>query len=218
MSSKIAKAILDLSPTDWKGILTQGKLFLSHLYVETTLYPTPIIAEADFKPLVENADKAMVAAENGGDIEMANREEMCGKLLEAMGQKLIPYINGLWAGNRTNLEKSGAKVSALPSPVPPPDQPVIKKIVRGPEAGSVKIYLVRGVNSSLKKRSRTEYRIFMFEKEEDTKGIEIGDTTNSTKLIGYDVPESVYRYFSVRAKNTGGSSLLASKVRFFLSS
>lgn len=216
MSSKICKAILDLSPNDWNGVHTQGETFLSHLYVETTLYPSPVVTEADFKILVKDAGDAILAAEKGDDVAKANRLATCIILHTAMQDKLISYINSLWKGNRVNLEKSGAKISAEPTPVPPPDQPVIKKIEHGPVFGSVKIYLVRGVNSTLKKRSRTLYRIFMFEKEEDIKGVEIGSTYNSNKLYGYEVPVSEYRYFSVVAQNSGGSSLLASKVRFFL--
>jgi hypothetical protein len=133
-----------------------------------------------------------------------------------MSEKLIPYINGLYAGNRPSLEASGAPSGAEPSPVPAPDQPTISKVVAGPEPHSVKICLVRGVNSSLKKRSRSLYRIIMFEKEDDAKGVEIGSSTNSRKLIGYDVPENVTRYYAVVAQNTGGSSPLSSKVKFYI--
>jgi hypothetical protein len=216
MSSKICKAILDLRPDDWEGTYNQGNTFLTHLYVENVIYATPIIAKDDFTKMVEDAGKAITDANKGDDTEKAIREDLCRELHYAMGKKLIPYINGLWIGNLTNLEKSGAKVSADSSPVPPPDQPVINRIGRGPIAGSVKISLVRGVNSTLKRRSRTLYRVFMFEKEDDVKGTEVGSTYNSNKLYGYEVPESVNRYFSVQAQNSGGYSLLASKVKYYL--
>ena len=217
MSTKICKAILDLRPDDWDGIHNQGEVFLSHLYVETILYPTPIIAEVDFKALVTAAGEALTEAIKGDDADKALREETGEKLYTAMGQKLIPYINGLWSGNKVNLEKSGAKVSADPSPVPPPDTPTIKKIVPGPEPASVKVCLIRGINSTLKKRSRTLYRVFMFEKEDDAKGVEVGSSYNSNKLYGYDIPLSVYRYYGVSAQNSGGTSPLSSKTKFYLS-
>lgn len=115
-----------------------------------------------------------------------------------------------------NLEKSGAKISAERSKVPPPDQPIISKIVNGPESGSIKIYLVRGKKSADKKRSKKQYFIFMFEKEDDVKGVEVGKSWDSRYLYGYDIPFSVYRYFGVRAENSGGSSLLSSKVKYYL--
>jgi hypothetical protein len=211
------KAILDLKNDDHEGVYLQGTVFVAKLYLETILYPSPIIPELDFKVLVKNSGDCNTAAEKGGDVEIAAQIAATITLHKAMGDKLIPYINSLWKGNRVNLEKSGAKISAERSKVPPPETPVISRVVRGPVTGSIKIYLMRGVKSSQKKRSKKQYRIFMFEKEDDTKGIEIGSAFDSRKLIGYDVPESVYRYFSVRAENSGGSSLLASKVRFFLS-
>lgn len=216
MADDNCKAILDLKNDDHEGVYLQGTVFLAKLYVETTLYPSPIVPEVDFKALVKDCGDCNTAAEKGGDAEIAAQIAATLSLHKAMGKKLIPYINSLWEGNRLNLEKSGAKISAERSKVPPPEQPVISRIVRGPEAGSIKIYLVRGVNSSQKKRSKKQYRIFMFEKDDDTKGTDIGGSWDSRYLIGYGVPESVYRYFSVRVENSGGSSLLASKVRFFL--
>jgi hypothetical protein len=216
MADYLVKAILDLDRDDHDGIYNQGGVFLEGLYKETTIYVTPIIAKDEFTLLVTDMGNAKIAAEGGSDVDKAVLLECSDKLFNAMSDKLIPYINSLWKGNRVNIEKSGAKVSAEPSKVPPPDQPVISRIVRGPESGSIKIYLVRGVKSSVKKRSKKLYRIFMFEKEDDVNGIEIGSTFDSRKLIGYDVPASVYRYFGVRAENSGGSSLLSSKVKFFL--
>ncbi len=216
MSDENCKAILDLLPTDFDGVYKQGGVFINTLYVETTLYATPIITEADFKPLVKDLGDANLAVANGGDVEKAIQMAASIKLHKAMGDKLIPYINSLWKGNRVNLEKSGAKISAEPKKVPPPDQPIIDRIVKGPVAGSLKVYLVRGKKSTLKKRSKKHYRIFMFEKEEDIKGVEVGDTFDSRTLFAYDVPASVYRFYAVRAENSGGSSLLSSKVKYFL--
>jgi hypothetical protein len=216
MADNAIKAILDLLETDHDGIYNQGGVFLEKLYKETILYATPIIDKDAFTKLVEDMGKAKVAAEGGSDVDKATLLECSGKLFRAMGDKLIPYINSLWKGNRVNIEKSGAKLSAERSKVPPPDQPVINRIVRGPESGSIKIYLVRGTKSSQKKRSKKEYRIYMFVNENDATGTEIGNTFDSRKLIGYGVPESVYRFFSVRAENSNGSSLLASKVKYFL--
>jgi hypothetical protein len=214
--SDTCKAILDLLPTDFDGVYKQGTVFLAKMYLETTLYATPIIAEVDFKPLVKDLGDANIAAENGGEVELAVQMACSVKLHKAMGKKLIPYINSLWEDNRVNLEKSGAKISAERSKVPPPEQPIISKIEAYNEAGSVKIYLVRGKQSTNKKRSKKQYRIFMFEKEDDAKGTEIGSSFDSRYLYGYEVPTAVYRFFAVRAENSGGSSLLSTKVKFYL--
>jgi hypothetical protein len=216
MADYLVKAILDLDRDDDDGIFNQGEVFLDKLYKETTIYVTPIIPKDEFTLLVTDMGNAKVAAEGGSDVDKAVLLECSDKLFNAMSDKLIPYINSLWKGNRVNIEKSGAKVSAEPSKVPPPDQPVISRIVRGPQSGSIKIYLVRGVKSSQKKRSKKEYHIYMFVNENDAVGTEIGSSWDSRYLFGYGVPESVYRYFGVRAENSNGSSLLSSKVKFFL--
>jgi hypothetical protein len=209
-------AILDLLATDCDGNLKQGNVFLTKLYQETVLYPTPTVTLTIFKGYVQDSADAITAAEKGGDVEIATRTQTTLTLHNAMSDKLIPYINSMWKGNRVNLEKSGAKISAVPSKVPPPDQPVIKKIVAGTEEGSVKIFLVRGIKSTDKKRSKKQYRIIMFENENDVKGVEVGSSWDSRKLYAYGVPYSVYRYFGVRAENSGGSSLLSIKGKYFL--
>jgi len=216
MSAKTCKAILDLLPTDYYGIIRQAVRFKDGLYMEATLYASPPITQTDFKDQYVISDQAATAAIEGGKHERSVRNTECAKLLEMMSGKLIPYINSLYTGNRPALEKSGARTSAEPSPVPPPEQPNISRVARGPEVNSVKVSLVRGVKSTLKKRSRTLYRIFMFEKEDDAKGIEIGSSSNSHKLYGFDVPENVNRYYAVMAQNTGGVSPLSSKVKYYL--
>jgi hypothetical protein len=172
MAKKICKAILDLSPNDFNGINDQAKLFLDGLYTETTLYATPPVTLTEFKDQYDKSYKATVAAIEGGKHERSIRDKECAMTHWMMGEKLIPYINGLYVDNRPLLEKSGAKTSSDPTPVPPPNPPNISRLENGPEPKSVKVFLVRGVKSNLKKRSRILYRIFMFEKEEDA--IEIG--------------------------------------------
>ena len=55
--------------------------------------------------------------------------------------------------------------------------------------------------------------------EKAKKGMKLTCVTtsfDSRMLFAYDVPTSVFRFFAVRAENSGGSSLLSSKVKFFL--
>jgi hypothetical protein len=216
MSEKIPKAVLDLEPNDWDGINNQGRRFLDGLYNRVDLYAEPPIKQIDFKALVETSEAATTAAIEGSKHDRTVRKTESRKLYNAMGLQLIPYINTLYSGNRTNLEASGAKTSVDPSPVPRPDTPQISRVVKGPDPNTVKIYLVRGVNSGLKRRSKTEYRIFMFEKEEDLEGKDVGSSFNSNNLIGRGIPYNVYKFFAVKAYNTGGASELSSKVKYFL--
>jgi hypothetical protein len=216
MSQKISKAVLDLEPNDWDGINNQGRRFLEGLYKQAILYPTPPIAVDDFTARVEASEAATTAAIEGSKHDRTVRKTAAKALYDAMALQLIPYINIKWSGNRSNLEASGAKTSTDPSPVPSPNTPQISRVAKGPDPNMVKIYLVRGVNSELKKRAKIEYTIFMFVNEDDPEGKEVGSSFNSNKLFGKGIPNSVYRYFAVQAKNTGGTSDLSSKYKFFL--
>ena len=216
MGTKICKAIMDVDPTDYDGINNLGKRLLEYLYKELTLYAVPPITQADFKVQLDKSELATSNAIEGSKLDKSIRNEEGGVLYGMMNGKLLPYVNGLYMGNRPNLEKSGFKTSSDPTPVPPPDQPVISRLVRGPEAATVKVYLVRGVNSELKKRSKKLYHLMMFEREEDMVGKEVGKSFDSRNLIGYGVPEGAYRFFAVYAENSGGVSILSSKVKFYL--
>jgi hypothetical protein len=216
MSDKISKAILDLKANDWDGINNQGRRFLEGMYKRIDIYPTPPIAKDAFTLLVETSEAATTAAIEGSKHDRTERKTEGTILYKAMSLQLIPYINTLWSGNRSNLEASGAKTSVFPSPVPRPDPPQISRVAKGPEPNTVKVYLVRGVNSGLKKRSRTEYRIFMFVNEDDLEGKDVGSSFNSTKLFGSGIPNNVIRYYGVIAKNSGGTSDLSSKAKFYL--
>ena len=216
MATKICKAVLNLDPNDWDGINKQGEKFLDNLYVHPAEYPDPPITEEEFKAQVTTSKQDTVAAVEGSKHDRSNREAEGTKLYDMMSYKLIPYINTLYIGNRTKIELSGAKTSVDPTPVPRPDAPIIKKIIKGPEPNTVQIKLVRGINPELKRRSRIENRIFMFEKEDDAVGEEVGCSFNSNKLIGHNIPENVARYYLVIAYNTGGVSDPSDKVKFYL--
>jgi hypothetical protein len=217
MASKICKAYLGLRSTDYNGINNQANLFLDNFYKESEIYPQPPKSEAFFRAQYQRSKDATIAAIKGSSADKALRNQECAATYWIMEQELIPYINSLYSGNRTLLERSGAKVTDDPCPVPPPDRPIILKVVKGPEPNTIKIFPVRGINSKQKRRARIRYRIFMFLNEDDPVGKEIGSTFSSIDLIGRDVPFDVYHYFAINGMNTGGTSPLSEKVRFLLS-
>jgi hypothetical protein len=217
MAKRVCVAILGLRNTDYDDIVKQAGVFLEKFYQEIVLYPNPLIPEIEFREQYEKARKASTAAVKGSSSDKATHKQECAILYKWMQDKLIEYINSLYAGNRPLLERSGAKIKSDPTPVPPPDQPIIKRIERGPEPNSVKIFLVRGINSKQKRRSRLCYFILMYKDMEVRTGIEVGSSWSSINLIGYDVPDNEYLYFAVRASNSSGSSLPSSRVKYFLS-
>jgi hypothetical protein len=217
MGARLCKAVLDLRLSDFDGINNQGKLFLDHFFKETILYPHPYVSESDFRAQWIRSLEATAAAMGGSKLQRSIRNSESRKLHAMMSGKVLPYINSLYRGKREKIEKAGAKVSADPSPVPAPDQPIIKKIERGPEPNTIKVYLVRGINSKQKRRSRMIYRIYMYQHIDDIESKEIGSTYSSINLVGEDVPYDAYFYISVEAKNANGTSPLAEKVRFWMS-
>jgi hypothetical protein len=218
MASKFCVAIMGVKVSDHDGINKSGHNYLDGMYKLPLIY-TDIPLDVDaFRAMVTASEEATAAAEKGDPLAIVLRNKLSKTVYSTIKVKFLPYLNDKFPGDRPAIEKAGANTSAEPTPVPPPDQPIISKIVNGPVAGSIKVKLVRGKNSKLKRRSTTDYRIFMFAKPDDKMGKEIGDATDSRYLYGYDVTLDVYVWISVRAKNSGGSSLLASKVRYFLSS
>jgi hypothetical protein len=217
MGARRCKAVLDLRLSDFDGINNQGKLFLDHFYKETILYPHPYVSEADFRAQWRKSLEATAAAIEGSKLERTVRNTESRKLHAMMSGKVIPNINSLYSGNREKIEKAGAKVSSDPSPVPPPDQPIIQRIERGPEPNTIKVYLVRGINSKQKRRSRIAYHIFMYQHIDDMEDRNIGSTYSSINLIGKGVPYEEFFYISVEAKNANGTSPPAERVRFWLS-
>jgi hypothetical protein len=217
MGARLCKAVLDLAVTDFDGINKQARLFLDNLYKEKVLYPDPWVSEKDFSEQAVRSAEATVAAIGAGKKERAKRNMECRKTHWLMANKLILYINSLYKGDRVKIEKSGAKISADYSPVPPPDKPIIKEVKRGPLPNTVKIYLCRGINSKQKRRSRISYRIFMHLNTDDIQGTEVGTTYSSTNLIGEKIPYDTYLYYSVVASSSNGSSSPSEMVRFWLS-
>ncbi len=217
MASRVSTAVLGIIETDYNGINRQAAVFLDKLYKETEIYPDPRRTEAFFRAQYERSLAATAAAKGGRGIDYATRNTECAKTYRLMQDEIIPYINSLYAGNRAYLERSGAKIKSDPTPVPPPDQPVILRIVKSTEPNTAKVYLVRGINSKQKRRSRIFYRILMYPDAEVLKGEEIGSTWSSINLIGQNIPVDEYVYISVIAMNSGGSSLPSERRKFFLS-
>ncbi len=211
-------AIVGLKVTDHDGINKSGHNYLDGMYALPLVYDDPPMEEAEYKALVLTSDDLTAKAKKGDTLSKTKRNDASKKVFDVIKFKFCPYLNNKFPGNKAMFEQAGANVSAEPVPVPPPDQPIISKIVRGPEEGSIKVNLVRGKNSKLKKRSTTEYIVYLFAKPDDKTGKEIGDSTDSRKLYGYGVTADVYVWIAVRAKNSGGSSLLSEKTKFFLQS
>ncbi len=195
-----------------------GNNILAGFYGNPLVFTNVPISENEFKLLVTTSVDATAAAKKRVPYLITLRNDASKKLYTCIKVKILTYLNERFPGEKATFELAGVNVSAEPSPVPPPDQPKISKIKRGSEAGSIKVILVRGENSKLKARSRTEYHVFMFAKPDDKTGKEIGDNTDSRFLYGYDVPEDTTVWIAVRAKNSGGSSLISDKKKFTLTS
>ena len=216
MSNRVCVAVLNLNKNDHDGINNQAKNFIEGLYVETVLYADPPIQLADFKNQYDASIQATALAADGGKKAIAKRNKESGLLLDMMADKLIIYINGLYKGNRENLGKSGAPVSEDPSPHPRPEKQVIKRIDKGPEPKSAKVFLVMGQGESKKKNENRTYILYVFEAEDAVTPVKVFHFTSMRKLVAIGITVMTAFWYAVTAQNAGGESDLSDKVRFVL--
>lgn len=203
---------------DHNGINILGQNIVDGVFKFPLKFIDPPMSIDDFKAMLKTSVDWTAAAKKGDPYAIIARDNATKLVFTTIKVKFLSYLNDKFQGDKASFEMAGVNFSADPAPVPPSDQPIISKIIRGPEAGSIKVNLVRGKNKKLKRRSKSRYYIFMFAKPDDKTGKEIGDTTDSRYLYGYDVTTDVYVWIAVRAKNSGGASLLSEKVKYFLTS
>ena len=134
-----------------------------------------------------------------------------------LNQELLTYVNGLWKGNKENLEKSGFPVSKKPEPHGTPETPVIKKIVKGPDSGSVKIILEPRSGSETQKKEKLIYFVYKGTDPVDHTADELMLTTsNSRALTIQGVQRGVDFFYTLYAHNGKNGSELAGKVKYML--
>ena len=206
MGTKIAIAVLHCSQGQWKLVINRSIKVRDTLYVNAQLYATPKVTQNDFEAQVEKTITAEGAAMDGGVDETANYYEQAG-LLFNMLVELVNYVNGLYRGKKVELLASGFDVVDETVPQGIPNTPVVKRLVAGKEAHSVKFYLANSPATPGKKKPGVTYIVEMTtdaSKEENFKPELI--TTNQFKLVITGLTRGVETFFRLAAKNSKGQS------------
>jgi hypothetical protein len=211
---EIIVAVLYLRKTDFAGITKLGTRILNKgIYVETTLYATPVVSKTEFEKQLQAAIDAVALADKGGS--KADRKKQID-LFFKMLRKLVNYVNGLYEDMPVELEKSGFDTNAIPTPHALPDQPIIKKIIKGNEPGTIIIKLAPFTGLDKNKRERRTFIVLVFADAVTQEFDTVFTGTNSRKIVVENVPLMTTLYYTVIIRNAAGPSELASKIKYTL--
>ena len=217
MGSKIVLAVMHCTEQEPKAVIALGIKVRDAMYspAGVLLYSAtsnPITA-ANFAGYVSVADSAQGNVKNRGTSATTARNTGVAALFTALG-KLLLYANGLYKGNKTNLEAAGFDTSADPSPHPVPDAPVIKTIINGPLAHTAKIMLAKVTSILNKKKESVTYIVQM-----NTVNSAVGMTTvltikNQRKLVIPGLTRGKEIFFQISKSNAAGESPFSPIVGF----
>jgi hypothetical protein len=179
------------------------------------LYPNPFTSKINYKKQLDICIQAQNKTKDGcSKEETTYRNEQCEEL-HSMNLGNVGYANGLFRGQKNNLEKSGYLPSAEPVPhgVPPP--PDANRAVKGPFVNSSKIFLKHKKKLIGVKPERLMYTVYVTEDPTKTDDLKVAlRTTNSFKLIILNVPKDKTQYYYVTAQNAAGESESSPSVKY----
>jgi hypothetical protein len=217
MSTKIFFAIMGCTRTMHTQVIELGTSVHTTMYANPTVYLATPMSGTDLKLLLDAAIDAQGAVKTGGIQATIKRDAKVGAMYDALGNKFLPYVNGLWKGNQQNLSLSGFPVSKEPEPIGAPNTPLIKRIEKGVEPGTVKILLEKRTGTASQRKCSLIYSVFMTDDPIDETKLKLMlVTSNSHELIIHDVPRGVDQYYCVSARHRKIGTQLCSKVRFML--
>jgi hypothetical protein len=216
MATRVCIAVMNLAYTDFDGINKAAENMLNGLYVENVLYPNPKVAKIDFEAKYQESLTATADAQDGGKKAINTRKVRSSELYDMMMDQNIPYINGLYKGDREKLLKSGAQVSDEPVPHGLMEPLVIKYIMKGPVPNSVKLILEPMAGDKKLKKGKLTFTVYVYPTAESTTPRVGCVATSSRKLIVTGVDLMTPFYYGVTVLNAAGPNELSSKVKFVL--
>jgi hypothetical protein len=205
------------SQDDYEAINELGTRVYDTLYANPLIYPNPPKTNVQLKTVLDLSIDAQSNVKGGGKQATTRRNNRSKVLHDMLEQEILTYVNGLWRGNKENLELSGFPVSKEPEPHGVPETPVIKRIEKGPVPGSVKIILEPRSGSDIQKKERLMYFVYKgTDPINSTTDEQVLTTSNSKAIIITGVQRAVDYFYTLFAHNGKNGSELATKVRFML--
>ena len=214
MATKISVAVMHCTKKEPERVIDRGLSVSETMYVNPTEYATPPETKVNLDSKITAAANAQALVKDGGKFEKANRDTLVAELFALLENTLLPYVNGLYKGDRSKLMLSGFPVSDDPAPHSVPAAPVIKSIEKGPEPHSAKIILAKTTSPLSTKRERLTYFVWMGLGEEEAELKNVLTVTNRHKLIITGLTRGKEYVFTVSCRNAAGGGELATKVRY----
>jgi hypothetical protein len=211
---EIIMAVLHMRKTDYDGIVNLAKrILLEGLYIDLTLYATPIVAKTEFEAQLQLTSDAVALAEKGGD--KAQRTKQI-KALYKMLRKLVNYVNGLYEGDEVSLKKSGFDINMVPSKHGFIDQLVIKRIVKGNLPHTVKISIEPMTGDEKNKTGSKNFIVRIYADMTTEECLTIAAGSDSRNIIIENIPFLVAKYYSISVKNSAGENMSSARIKFIL--
>jgi hypothetical protein len=206
MSTRVAVVVLHCKPDQYKLINERGHKVKENLYVNTTLYTIPKVAELDYNEQLTRSDKAKAAAMKGGVDETAIYYKETTKVYDNLVELCI-YVNGLYRSNKVNLMASGFDVVSEAVPQELPSVPDVNRVVAGAAPHSAKFYNARIGGLQPQKKSTVVITVQMSEDPSSEANFDtVLETTNRNKLLVTGLTRAKEVYFRLNAMNRRGVS------------
>ncbi len=197
-----------------KKVTGYGRCMISGVYVFTDLYVDTPYTLAEFTAKVVRAEIAESKTDGGGKAETIERDLAVADLFSAIEYDMIPYGNGLFRGNETNLRKGGFTISSEPAAQDVPDTLVIKEVVKGVTEGTYRVKLRKAEIASQGKNNNLTYYIYSIDPANPNNKTLILIATNRFKLILTTLVYGTAVKLAISARNRRGFSVLSTVFPF----
>lgn len=202
--------VMHCTDRDFLGVyLLSARIIAKGMYVHTTEFPNPPVAADPYKEDSVKLDM-LIAVSKKDKTQIPFRTKQCELVFENTN-KLLLYAKTVCNHDSELIAISGFDANYLPSKAPLPEAPVIRKVVKGKEAGTYKILITRKNkklmtgNDPTTSTARVKYSIEITTTPNDAaswKKIEEGLASN--KLFFSDVIIGSKNYVRVYGVNSSG--------------
>jgi len=216
MGKKKCKASLDVERKNYDGVNKRAKKIIEGLYGDDVKYHNPPIALVDFTLLYNTSVSSTALAKNGGVNATTKRNNDNGALYDAMENKLVPYIDGLFTNDKDSIETAGMVAVDEFEKQGIPDDGVIKSITKGNSAHSVKVNLEPLTGSKKLKRSIKFYTVLVYDDALTETPVSSTQFTNSRKMFIAGIAFVKPMWYSITITNSAGTSKISPRSKFTL--
>lgn len=217
MGKKKAIGIMNSTEQEPQKVIDVGVKVDLGLYENIDLYAEPKVEKLAYRAQLLKAQTAQGKVANGSVEDTAERDYEVGLFFVMLNDKNLPYVNGLYKGDRVKLLASGFDVFDETTPHPIPAAPIIGRVVSGKEAHSVKIYLSPASGLINGKAERLNHDVWVKKvKEEGAIYHNLLSTTNRRDLVLKNLTRGDDLDIYLTARNAAGTSAESAHMPFLV--